>query len=239
MACLPNVLSLSLFLSPGVCLITVSMAAGVNRRGIVSAVPVMEQDTLEPPATLVSVWVCACSCVFLPVCFYSHLNTTVFCFLCVCFFFYLAFLCSHWVIKLFPHPKPQSSAEGQMNFWSVQRPGFSDCFVCFVLVWEEATRPKAPAHKENRVRKRKEKKPKRVFFKRLKYLRRPSLLPYARNIVRLLERMREKYFGNIIYVQHKTTDSVWKERKRHCSGYSIAEGRRSLNNITKEMRNRQ
>ena len=61
-----KVLSHSLLLihySPGVCLITVNTAAGVNRRGTVSAVPVMEQDTLAPPATLVSMSVCACSCV--------------------------------------------------------------------------------------------------------------------------------------------------------------------------------
>lgn len=47
-------LTYELDLSPGVCLITVNMAAGVNRHGIVSAAPVMELDTLEPPATLVS-----------------------------------------------------------------------------------------------------------------------------------------------------------------------------------------
>ena len=45
----------ALSISTGVCLITVNMAVGVNRRGTVLAVPAMEQDTLAPPAILVSV----------------------------------------------------------------------------------------------------------------------------------------------------------------------------------------
>ncbi len=157
--------TLFIFLSPGVCLITVSTAAGVNRHGRVLAVPVMEQDTLEPPATHVSMWVCVyavlSSC---PSVFFPHWNTTVFCSLCVSLIWPSSVRL--WVIKLFFLPKPQSSAEGQMNFWSVRGPGFSDCVVCFVLVWEEATRPKAPAHKENKVRERE--KAEEVFFKGLK-----------------------------------------------------------------------
>lgn len=41
---------------PGVCPITANMAAGVNRRGTVSAARVMEPDTPEPPATRVSIF---------------------------------------------------------------------------------------------------------------------------------------------------------------------------------------
>ena len=106
--------------------------------------------------------VCACCCVSLPIWFFVFLFfLSLFCpslkHHCVLFLvclFDLAFLCSPFVIKLFLLPKPQSSAKGQMNFWSVQRLGFSDCVVCFVLVWEEANQPKAAVHKENRVRKR-------------------------------------------------------------------------------------
>lgn len=108
--------------------------------------------------------VCYCPSVF----FSPHLNTTVFSSLCISIFFFIwPSSVRIWVIKPVLLPKPQSSAEGQMNFWCVQTTGFTDCLVRFVLVWEEATRPKAPAHKENRVRKRE--KAKEGFFKGLKF----------------------------------------------------------------------
>lgn len=48
----------ALILSTGACPTTVNTVAGVGRHGRVSAVPVMGQDTLEPPATPVSERVC-------------------------------------------------------------------------------------------------------------------------------------------------------------------------------------
>lgn len=128
----------------------------------------------------VCVYAVMCSC---PSVFFSPLlNTTVFCSLCISLIWPSSVRL--WMIKLFFLPKPQSSAEGQMNFWNVQRPGFSACPVCFVLVWVEATQPKAPTHKENRHRKREEAK-EVVFQSSQKYLRKPFLLPYATNVIRV------------------------------------------------------
>lgn len=44
--------------SADACLITVNMEVGASRPGRASVVPVMEQDTVELPATLVSLWMC-------------------------------------------------------------------------------------------------------------------------------------------------------------------------------------
>lgn len=135
--------------------------------------------------------VCACSCVSLPIwfffflfffvflCFVPHLNTTVFCSVRVCLIWHSSVRL--WVIKLFLLPKPQSSAEGQMNFWSVQRLGFFwlCCVFCSGLRRGNPTKSSSAQREQSQ----KERKSRIGFSKRLKYLRRPSPLPYATNIV--------------------------------------------------------
>lgn len=72
---------------------------------------------------------CVCVCVF-------HFNTIKFYSLCVSLI--LPSSARFWVIKLFLLPKPQFTAEGQLNFWSIQRTGFS---VLGVLFWSEKGQP--------------------------------------------------------------------------------------------------
>lgn len=139
--------------SPGVCLITVNMAAGVNRHGIVSAAPVMEPDTLEPPATLVSMWVCVCvySCVFLPIYFFvPHLNV----------WFCRPQFAFQWLSCFsFQSHNPQQSE--RWTFEVLRDQAFLT--VLCVLFWSEERHPGQKHVHSKTTESETEKKPKRVF----------------------------------------------------------------------------
>lgn len=182
-------LSLAFCLSSDACLFTVNMAVGVNRRGTVSAVPVMEQDTLEPPVTLVSIPLC------------MHLFSFVFPLTwtlnyvpCVSVWYGFPLFAFEWLSRFLP-PKPQW--RDRWTFEVFRSRGFSLCVLCFCSGMSRGNQTKSTQRKKSQ-RERESFPFSFFFFEKLKNLRMPSLLPCATNIVLFKVRIRQKSFSSIV-----------------------------------------